>query len=165
MEERHENEQYFFNCRTIDAVADLLEPFERPCVLCAPMVGVELEDRGLDATTLDVDERFASLRGFRRWNIHRPEHLADRFGVIFCDPPFFNVSLDRLFRAVRVLAQYDVNRPVAITYLARRRDALLSTFEPFKLRPLAIDLGYATVRKCRKNDIELYANFEPPIVS
>ena len=45
MQERRDREQCFFNQQTVDAVADLLEPFRRPCVLCAPMVGVELEDR------------------------------------------------------------------------------------------------------------------------
>ncbi len=160
MEEQHNNEQYFFDQPTVDLVADLLEPFERPCVLCAPMVGVELEDRGSDVVTLDIDERFAALRSFRSWNLYRPERLEERFGVVFCDPPFFKASLSQLFRALRVLAHFDFAQPIAVSYLARRGEALLSTFAPFGLQQVAFDLGYRTVKRCEKNDIRLYANFD-----
>ncbi len=159
MEECHDNEQYFFDQQTVDAVADLLEPFDRPCVLCAPMVGAELENRGTEVATLDIDDRFRSLRGFRRWDLSRPERLDQRFGVVFCDPPFFNVSLGRLFNALRVLAQYDFVQPVAVSYLARRRKAVLSTFAPFGLQPVAFDLSYRSVKRCEKNDVELFTNF------
>ncbi|MCG8405414.1 MAG: protein-lysine N-methyltransferase [Phycisphaerales bacterium] len=159
MQERHENEQYFFDQKAVDAVADLLEPFERPCVLCAPMVGVELEDRGTDVVMLDIDERFASHRSFRRWDLYRPERLEQRFGVVFCDPPFFNVSLSQLFHALRVLAHFDFGQPIAISYLSRRRNALLSTFAPFGVQETTDRLRYRTVKECRKNEIVLFANF------
>ena len=92
MEERHDNEQYFFDQATADALADLLEPLGRACVLCAPALGIELKERGCDPVILDNDERFNTLRGFRRWDIHRPTRLVERFDVIFCDPPTFSNS-------------------------------------------------------------------------
>lgn len=159
MDERHENEQYFFTQATAGDFADLLEPFDRPCVLCAPKVGAELEERGVDVVTLDIDERFASLRSFRRWDIYRPERLEHRFGVVFCDPPFFNVSLSQLFRAVRVLAHFDFAQRVAVTYLTRRREALLATLAPFKLQPFPFEIRYLTVQPCSRNRIELFTNF------
>lgn len=160
MYERHEHEQYFFDQATIDVVAGLLEGFERPGVLCAPLVGTELEDRGLPVTTLDIDERFATLRGFRRWDAARPRRLDVRFDVIFCDPPFFRLSLSQLFRALRMLAGYDFAQPLAVTGLVRRRTALLGTFAPFGLRSSGWRMGYRTVQPGRRNEIELFVNFE-----
>lgn len=160
MKERHDQEQYFFNQQTVDAVADLLEPFERPCVLCAPMVGIELEDRGTDVVTLDIDERFNALRSFRRWDLYRPERIEQRFGVIFVDPPFFGPSLSQLFHALRVLAHFDFTQRIAVSYLVRRRNAVLGTFVPFMLRATGFCPGYRTVKRCERNDIEVFANFE-----
>jgi hypothetical protein len=160
MQELLNKERYFFSRHSVDRIADLLQRFDRPCVLCAPTVGAELESRGVDAVTLDVDERFQSLRGFRRWDLRRPQWIASRFGVIFCDPPFFNVTLNRLFRALGVLAQFDFSRPLAVSYPTRRREALLSTFAPFGLRETDIELDYPGVDKCEKNEIRLFTNFK-----
>lgn len=164
MEERHEREQYFFDQPTLDAVADLLEPLGRVCLLCAPMVGVEMEDRGCDSIVLDLDERFSHLRGFRRWDIYRPTYLAERFDVIFADPPFFNVSLSQLFAAIRLLSHHDFSQRVMVGYLTRRANALLATFAPFGLRPTGIRPTYKTVDTAERNKIELFANFQPAAI-
>lgn len=161
MEELRANEQYFFTDETVRRLADALERFERPCVLCAPQVGAELEQRGRAVATLDIDERFARLRSFRRWDVCRPSHLDERFDVILCDPPFFNASLSQLFAAVRMLAHFDFARPVMISYLKRREIAILSTFAPFHLQATGICPAYNTVKECERNEIEFYANFEP----
>lgn len=158
MHERHENEQYFFTQSTVDAVADALATFTRPCVLCAPLVGAELERRGLPVLTLDIDERFGALRSFRRWDLYQPEPLSKRHDVIFCDPPFFNVALSQLFSAVRVLAQHDFAQPLILSYLTRRRAAVLATFAPFNLRATGHELSYRSVQHCARNRIELLAN-------
>src|SRR4051812_1271623 len=100
MEENHQREQYFFDQPTIDALADLVGAFERPCVLCAPMVGKEASRRKRPVRILDVDERFAAVPGFQRWDIYRPTHVEETFDLILCDPHFFNVSLSQLFHAL-----------------------------------------------------------------
>ena len=159
MEEQHHREQYFFDEETLRALADVVERFERPCCLCAPMLGRELHRRGRAVRVLDVDERFADLAGFRRWNLYRPEHLGETFDLIVCDPPFFNVSLSRLFNAVRLLCHYDFETKLMISYPVRRRNAIMGTFAPFGLRSTGCRPGYLTVQKCEKNDIEFYANW------
>ena len=159
MEERHEREQYFFDAETLGALGDFVARFERPCCLCAPMVGRELHRRGLAVRVLDVDRRFADLPGFVEWDLYRPRHLDETFDLILCDPPFFNVSLSQLFTAVRLLAHFDLSTRVMISYPVRRRRALLGTFAPFTLAPTGYRPGYQTVQQCEKNDIEFYANF------
>ncbi len=162
MQERRENEQYFFSKRTAIAAADVVARFERPCVLCAPTVGRELVNRGVDVTILDIDERFADLPGFQLWDIRQPRRLDGRFGVIFCDPPFFNVSLGLLQRAIGVLAHHDGAQRIAISYLTRRRRSLLASFTRFQLTATPMQLEYETLEVCSRNRIELFANFDVP---
>ena len=160
MEERHEREQYFFDRPTLDALADLMSRYERPCCLCAPMLGREMHRRGRPVRVLDVDLRFADLTGFVEWDLYRPRHLDEEFDLLLCDPPFFNVSLSQLFSAIRLLCHFDLSRKVVISYPVRRQNAILGTFAPFNLRPTGYHPGYQTVQKCEKNDIEFYANFD-----
>jgi len=160
MEERHEQEQYFFDDARAGAIADMLQPLGRVCVLCAPKVGIELEHRGHGPVVLDVDKRFGSLRGFRWWDISRPTFIAEKFDVIFADPPFFNVSLSQLATAVRMLSHHDFTQRLVIGYLTRRANAIIGTFAPFGLQPTGFRPGYETVESVDRNVIELFANFE-----
>lgn len=159
LQEHHGREQYFFDDETAGELADLAGSFERPCCLCAPTVGAELHRRGRIVRVLDIDRRFANLYGFMEWNVYRPRRLDEEFGVILCDPPFFNVSLSQLFSALRVLSHFDLARPVAVSYLKRRERAVLGTFALFGLRPTGYRPRYRTVEACDRNEIEFYANF------
>lgn len=160
LEENHAREQYFFDARTLKLLGDFMQQFERPCCLCAPMLGRELARRERPVTVLDVDRRFADVPGFIEWDIYRPRTLDRAFDVILCDPPFFRVSLSQLFRAIRELCHYDVGRRVAISWLVRRQHALIGSFAPFNLQPTGFHPTYQTVQKCEKNDIEFFANFQ-----
>ena len=42
MYELHENEQYFFDERTLQQLADFVSTFGNPCCLCAPLLGEAL---------------------------------------------------------------------------------------------------------------------------
>jgi hypothetical protein len=158
MLERHENEQYFFAPETISSLADIAQRFPRPCCLCAPLVGEELERRGVEAVTLDCDERFAHLKGYRRFDIFRPQWQGDEFGLILCDPPFFKVSLSQLFTAIRLLSRHNAEQPLLICYLTRRSANLLGTFSMFNLRSTGYFPAYRTVRNLERNEIEFFGN-------
>lgn len=161
MHERHEHEQYFFDAPTLATLADAVAGFARPCCLCCPRLGQELERRGLEVRTLDIDERFASLRGFRRYDIYRPEWIGEAFGLIICDPPFFGVSLSQLFTAIRLLARHDYAQPILVSYLARRAPNILGTFAHFGLQPTGYHPGYQTVQAVARNDIAFFGNVNP----
>lgn len=161
--ERHDFEQYFFADPTVEELAPLIERFQRPVILCAPRLGQALERRGRDVATLDVDERFAHLRGFVKWNIRRPAPIPFKPDFIFCDPPFFGVSLTELFAAIRLVAGFDMRTPVAVSYLSRRAGALTRAFEPFGLAPTAYRPAYMSVENSGRTAIELFANFDDPL--
>lgn len=73
MYELHENEQYFFAEPTLAHLAGFLARFAAPCCLCAPLLGRRLAEQGVAVTILDIDERFAAVRGFRCYNLYNPE--------------------------------------------------------------------------------------------
>jgi hypothetical protein len=159
--EDHQREQYFFDPDTVRRLADFAQQFELPCCLCTPFVGRELVERGVETRILDSDERFAELPGFRRYDLYRPEHTGERYGVILCDPPFFNVSLAQLFSAVRLLADFDWQQPLLIAYLARRSAAITGTFAPFTLQETAFRPKYLTVPDIERNEIAGFSNMAP----
>ncbi len=112
----------------------------------------------MSVATLDVDERFAHLRGFRRYDIYRPEWLGQQFGLIVCDPPFFKVSLSQLFGAIRTLSRNDYSQPLLLSYLCRRSANVLGTFARFTLEPTNYQPGYQTVQRAERNHIEFFGN-------
>jgi hypothetical protein len=135
MYEKHEHEQYFFDEPTLEHLAKFMAHWKSPCCLCAPLLGQRLVAKGVSVTILDIDDRFGAIPGFRRYDIYRPHWLDDEFGIILCDPPFFNVSLSQLFTAVRLLSHYNFQQSLLISYLRRRATAVIGTFAPFRLRP------------------------------
>lgn len=162
MYEIHANEQYFFADETVKALSDLLTRYENPCALCAPSVGRVVAAQKHPVTVLDIDERFEEVAGFHHYNLARPEHLDGRFDLILCDPPFFNISLSQLFTALRLLSHFDLSQRLMVSYLTRRADAVESVFAPFNLRRTAHHPAYQTVRKCERNDIVFFTNFDLP---
>lgn len=164
MLENHAREQYFWDDETLAHLATVAARFENPACLCAPLLGSELEKRGVFCTTLDLDERFENLKGFRKFDVYRPTWQGADFGAIFCDPPFWIVSLSQLFAAVRLLCRHDFEKPLAICYPTRRGANLCGAFSRFGLRATGYFPGYRTVQTSEeRSKIEFFANFEWPI--
>jgi hypothetical protein len=163
MDEKHEHEQYFFDAPTLAHLAGYVARYDNPCCVCAPALGQELESRGVHVTTLDIDERFATLRGFRRFDLEKPDWLGERFGLIVCDPPFYGVSLSRLFRTLRMLSLYNYEQPLLVSYLVRREAKFRAVFAPFHLGATGFRPGYQTVEKVPRNEIEFYGNVQLPL--
>lgn len=161
--ELHENEQYFFDSRTLGQVADIVDCFEEPVLLGAPMVGMTLAARGRSVCVLDIDDRFSDLPGYRHWDLRRPTYLDQKFDLVVCDPPVVNTSLRELHQAVRVLTQFNTSVPVMIAYPSRRRDALMRVFADFGLQPTGFRPAYDRLDVPERADVEFYANFELPL--
>jgi hypothetical protein len=163
MEERHDHEQYFFTPQTGAWLADFVARFDNPCCICAPSVGAELGRRGVRARVLDIDERFATTPGFRLYDLFRPEWLGEEFGIILCDPPFFNVSLSQLFAALRLLSKNRYEQPLLISYLRRRAANIEGTFARFGLTATGYFPRYQTVQALARNEIEFFGNLSPAL--
>jgi hypothetical protein len=70
------------------------------------------------------------------------------------------VSLSQLFAAIRLLAQFDFQQPLMVSYLKRRESAVLGTFNKFGLRPSGYFPTYQTVERCERNEIEFFTNLD-----
>jgi hypothetical protein len=158
MYELHKNEQYFFDTQTLEHLASFLSKYNSIGVLCAPLLEKALADNKKTITLLDINERFYNIPGFLHWDIYKPQRLPQKFDIIICDLPFFNVSLSQLFKAIGILSHYDVEQKLLISYLHRRGNAFISTFSPFGLESTSFYPGYVTVKKIDKNKIEFFGN-------
>ncbi len=158
MYEIHAQEQYFFDEPTLDQLSEFLARWSAPCCICAPLLGKHAVEQGVPVTILDVDERFADVPGFRHYDLYNPEWIDQEFDLIFCDPPFFNVSLSQLFKALRLLSHHNLRQPLMLSYLSRRANAVMGTFAPFNLQSTGYRPGYQTVKKSSKNEIEVFSN-------
>ena len=160
MYELHENEQYFFDEPTLERLASFVSTFATPCCVCAPLLGKHIVDRGGSVRILDIDTRFAGVPGFRRFDLRRPEWLGEKYDLIVCDPPFFKVSLSRLFAGIRVLSCNDFGQSILVSYLVRRSHAVLGTFARFGLRPSGARPTYQTVQRTEWNEVEFFTNLD-----
>ena len=158
MEERHEQEQYFYSRDTVLHLADFVQTFSFPCCLCTPLVGQELVKRGKRIRILDIDTRFSQLPGFCFYDLYRPKWLEEEYDLIICDPPFFKVSLSQLFQSIRLLSHYNMKQPLLISYLKRRAASLIGTFSPFGLAASGYSPDYLTVQMTSYNEIEFFTN-------
>jgi len=163
IDEKHELEQYFFDQDTIDELVELVDCFENPCCVCTPMVAQAMLERGREVAIFDIDERFSSMPGFRRWDLEQPVYLNEEFDFVICDPPFFNLSLRQLFHAMRTLTHFRYDTPLAITYLMRRSAAFVRAMGHFEMVDTGYRPGYATVEASEKNEIGFFSNFELPL--
>ncbi len=158
MYELHKQEQYFFDDATIKHLTGFLYAYESICVLCAPLLGRSLSSIKSNVTILDIDDRFTDTKGYLSWNIYKPQWINQSFDIIICDPPFFNVSLSQLFKAIRMLSHNNFGQKLMIGYLSRRSQALIGSFHLFNLLPTGYYPSYITVQKTEKNEIEFFGN-------
>jgi len=160
IEEKHENEQYFFNKDTVEYLTRAAMSFDRVCCICCPSVGKRLEELGNNVTILDIDDRFSDLNGFIHWDIKNPSYISDEFDLIIMDPPFFNASMREIRKAIQMLTHYDTKKTkLMITYLSRREKAFKNGMKPFNMEAMEYVPEYNTVDVTEpKNRIEFYVN-------
>lgn len=161
--ENHQLRQFFFAEDTIRQLAELLEQFENPCCLCAPMVAWKLAEQGRWVRALDLDTRFRFLPGFREYNLYRPDYLQEEFDLILCDPPFHAVGLGQLFKAINTVSHFNPNQKILMSHLVRRQWGVVGVFSKFGLQPTSFHPRYLTAKKCNtdgKSRVVFYANFE-----
>ena len=161
--EDHRFEQFFFDAATTRRLAAEAMRHRRPLLLCLPSIAEALEAAGHPYTLLDRDTRFSHLSGWQRWDLQKPELVFEDFDAILCDPPFANVTLPELVRAVDLLAAGSARTPaVYFAYIDTREDDLLAAFAHHGLSRRFGPLGYRTVKASTQARIAWYGPARTP---
>ena len=156
MQENHQRQQYWFDFPTLRRLSELVQQYDHPVALCCPMVGQFMANNGeTPPLVLDLDGRFEA-DWFRLWDLHKPAPLEFKPDLVVVDPPFSNIKLDRLWKAMRVLMQGDFTTPLVMVWPTYNEGALLGTFSAYGLQPTGLVPGYVSCDPCA----QLYANFD-----
>jgi len=154
--EDHAHEQFFFDKPTCQRLLQLLRDFERPLLLCTPALAVAAQEEALTYLLLDRDERFSFLHSFQHFDLATPKRVNGYdYDAVFMDPPFANLDLALLRRALATLAHPAHQAPLYIAYNERREEDLLHMFPEQNLVRL-MPLGYCSVKPRTQRHIWLY---------
>jgi hypothetical protein len=163
IEERREVEQYFWSERTVCNLASAIADMENICCLTTPALATALHEEGrAHVALLDIDERFAHLPCFCRFDLLCPTAVSSQIDVIVFDPPFFYIPLEQLKKAVLTLTNGRTNVPLLIAFLAREESQLLGAFRDFGLCRTKFSLEYANVKESKWANYALYSNIDLP---
>jgi 16S rRNA G966 N2-methylase RsmD len=167
MREHFDNEQYFFNKKTIKRLIHFIAKteFNNVCVLCAPFLAEKLTNNQFKPTILDIDTRFSYLENFIFYDLENPSWIEEDFDLIICDPPFFSYRLSILVKTINMLSHYNYKQKVLISYLERREKRFLNAFENYRLKPTAFFPKYRSVRDISKNKIQFYSNLQDKFIN
>jgi hypothetical protein len=151
MIEKREYDQFFFSEECLMKLVRVVNNFEKPCVLCAPTLGLELERQGKKCKTLDIDIRFSELKGFKYYDITYPIDLNEEYDLLICDPPF-KLDVQQIYEAINTLK--NDNTTIVVSWYQSRLEQFLQTFSTLHIKSVGVTLSY------REKDIPFYNESE-----
>lgn len=159
VEENHNLEQFFYDDATTKRLLTIARRYERPVFMCNPSLAAAWErEVGTEYVLLDCDVRFKKLlKGFKAFNLRGPFFLLRfDYDVVFCDPPFANVSPAQVKTAIDMIAGTEKQKAadVYLAYNSDREEALLESFT--HLARMGRALGYKSVKEGMQEKIHLY---------
>jgi hypothetical protein len=137
--------QFFYSARTAEALVRLFDGYRHPCCLCTPRLAWEWHRRGRTVRLLDCDRRFATLPGFRAFDLLCPEPIGEEFDVVIVDPIF--IPGRQLRRAVDlVVGPERIGRTdLFVTFPTEREAELVSSFAPYGLSRVSVGLQHNNI--------------------
>lgn len=161
--ERHDLEQYFWTESTVDRLKKALFHFyEECCCLTTPTLAHSWHLEGREEYLFDIDRRFEYLPKFRYFNLITPENVEETFEVIIFDPPFFYISMEKMYEAVCKIVKDNFKTKILIGFLKREERELMRYFGVFGIKPTNFLLEYATVKPNKWKNYCLYSNIDLP---
>jgi len=169
--EDHEREQFYFEKESLkELLAIILDGgFKKIACLGVPTLALALEKLGREVTLLDIDERFKDvIKGYKKWDITKPQYIKETFDLIIVDPPFSKVRTGQIKRAIEMLAHYNPKQKILISYFTPRAEHFLKVFKSFNLEKTGFYPKYQNlpeIKKTKKGDerkqwVEFFSNFE-----
>lgn len=160
LREDHRFEQFFFDAATTQRLTRLAGTVRDPLLVCLPSIALSLARSGRPARLLDRDKRFVDLPRMQTFDLQAPDYVDGNHDLLMCDPPFANVTLDRLRETLDLLvatAMAPKAAPaLAVCYISDRDAALKRAFAHHDLQAVGPPLGYRTVSASTQARIRLY---------
>lgn len=161
--ENRTSEQYFWTSNMVQKLLKALNLDINICCLATPSLALMLNESGnTNQFLLDCDERFSFLPNYVKFDFLKPKGLEQSFDVIVCDPPFFQIPLEKIENSIEILAKKNFQTKVLVTFLKREEMNLMRVFEKFELRPTKFSVEYARVDAGKWKNYGLYSNFDFP---
>ena len=164
IKENRELEQYFWTKDIVKKILHACEYITHRCCFTTPSLAEGFMIDGRDETLLDIDDRFAYLKYFEKFDIKNP-HIPDGsgdFNIIVIDPPFFNITTKELFEATNMITNNNFNTKIIIAYLVRFEYPLLETFAPYGISETSTSLEYSHIKPNKWRNFKLYSNIDLP---
>jgi 16S rRNA G966 N2-methylase RsmD len=164
IKEKHEYEQFFWTKTTVEKLLKACEYIYECCCFTTPSLceGFRLNDR--DEVLLDLDERFNYFPKFEKFDIVNP-HIPNgsgNFNIIVIDPPFFNVSVQKLFNATNIITNNNYKTNIIIAFIVRYEYTLLEVFKPYGISETSAKIEYAHIKPNKWKNFKLYSNIDLP---
>jgi hypothetical protein len=150
--------QFFFSKRTAGELVERLDRYRSPCCVCTPRLAWEWGQRGRSVRLLELDARFATLPGFRRFDLLSPAAMDEAYDMIIVDPIF--ISAFTLRRALDRVAGASVVDELAlfVIFPVEREKELRTAFDRFQLHRLPFTLKHNNVKSSAQDRFALYGN-------
>ena len=161
--ENRTSEQYFWTSKMVRKLLSALLLDINICCLATPSLALMLNESSTNNQfLLDCDERFSFLPNYVKFDFLKPNAVEQDFDVIVCDPPFFQIPLEKIENSIEILSKKNFKTKILITFLKREEMNLIRVFEKFDLRPTKFNVEYARVDAGKWKNYGLYSNFDFP---
>jgi 16S rRNA G966 N2-methylase RsmD len=121
-----------------------------------PTLAEDYAKSGKPCVLLDHDRRFSGLNSFRFFDLFNPHFIEEPFDAVFADPPFSNISMPDLARAVEVLNGFQQVPYLFLCHIRSRGAEIKKNFSGFDIVRYSGHLGYNSIRIETQRDIFLF---------
>lgn len=180
-------EQYFFSDNFINDLVSAFEYISKDSILClcTPAVAAgfnlkldQINDYNVDEPSefkylkplcLDFDSRFEYLPNFFHFDLLNPSKALEekqlksslsKIEYIIFDPPFFQIKLNELRKAIDSITNNNLNTKILIAFCCREEKNLLYAFKEYKLQKTKLKVQYQNVDSSKWSNYGIYSNFE-----
>lgn len=156
MEQKREDQQYFFTLQTTQSLADLCHGYT--ACLATPSIALYASEKGANIVLFEQDSRFRNMDNLKyvKYDLYKglnpltKRKYSGVFNTVICDPPF-NLDTSLLARNCSELIKADENSRVYIVFPESKKGILINSMRTFGFtldgNLDGIDIQYSTPPK------------------
>lgn len=187
--ENRSKEQYFFSKNMVNNIVNSFDFVDKHKILClcTPIVALGFKENSDNSNfniennindidnhvfCIDIDIRFNNkLNNFYSFDIleadkfiqennYLKNYLKNDLEYIILDPPFFQIKLCDLRKAVDIITNFNYKIKLMISFVSREEKNLLFAFKSYNLCRTKLNVEYENVCPSKWDNYSIYSNFE-----